>query len=206
MRRHTLQDATGVIAVDGEGNAVFVVGTTAPTDGIPGFAVGCQFLKLDGAAGTNTYINEGTSTACDFNLLSATVAELNQAVGDGDEVVITTNVITAAENGKTFYLSLAGGFTSTLPAPALGLRFRFIVKTAPTTAYVITTNAGANILYGHLVERAGGVGVAGAAQDTLNFVANQAIIGDWVEFYSDGTNWYLHGMVNVIAGATFAVT
>lgn len=122
------------------------------------------------------------------------------------EVVITTNVITATESGKTFYLSLAGGFTSTLPAPVAGLKFKFIVKTAPTTAYVITTNAGANILYGMMLERAGTAGVAGAARDTFNFVANQAIIGDWVEFESDGTNWYYHGMVDVAAGNTVAAT
>lgn len=122
------------------------------------------------------------------------------------EIVITTNVILAAENGRTYYLTLANGFTSTLPAPALGLQFRFIVATAPTTAYIITTNAGADILYGMIEERAGGAGVAGAARDTFNFVANQAIIGDWVEFYSDGTNWYYHGMVNVAAGNTVSQT
>lgn len=116
------------------------------------------------------------------------------------EIVITTNVIAASENGRTYFLSLIGGFTSTLPSPALGLRFRFIVKTAPTTAYIIT--AGAAILYGMMEERAGGVGVAGAGVTNFNFVANQAIIADWVEFYSDGTNWYYHGMVNVAAGNT----
>ena len=122
------------------------------------------------------------------------------------ESVITTNVITADETGKTFYLNLVGGFTSTLPAPALGLWFRFIVKTAPTTAYIITTNGGSDSMYGMMLERAGGAGVAGAARDTFNFVASQAIIGDWVEFYSDGTNWYYHGMVDVAAGNTVAAT
>ncbi len=122
------------------------------------------------------------------------------------EVVITTNVIAATENGRTYYLALANGFTSTLPLPALGLKFRFIVQIAPTTAYIITTNAGANILYGMMEERAGGAGVAGSAQDTFNFVASNAILGDWVEFYSDGTSWFYHGMVNVAAGTTVAVS
>ena len=128
-------------------------------------------------------------------------APINQS-----EIVITTNVLTAAESGKTFYLNLAGGFTTTLPAPAVGLYFRFIVKTAPTTSYVITTNGGADILYGMMLERAGTAGVAGAARDTFNFVANQSIIGDWAEFHSDGTNWYYHGMVDVAAGNTVAAT
>ena len=123
------------------------------------------------------------------------------------EVVTATNPILAAESGSTFYLSAAGGFTSTLPAPALGLVFRFVVKTAPTGAsYIITTTSGNNLLFGMFEERAGGAGVAGAAQDTQNFVVNAAIIGDWAEYRSDGTNWYIHGMVNVAAGITFAVT
>lgn len=130
----------------------------------------------------------------------------NLTPGDANEVVITTNAITAAENGKTFYLDLAAGFVTTLPAPAAGLRFRFIVKTAPTGApYVINTPT-ANIIYGMFVQRADGAGVAGAAQDTVNLVHNQAIIGDWAEFDSDGVNWYVHGMVNISAGVTFAAT
>lgn len=124
-----------------------------------------------------------------------------------DEVVITTNVIAASENGRTYYLNLAAGFTSTLPAPALGLKFRFIVKTAPTGApYVIVTTTGANLMFGMMEERAGTAGVAGSARDTFNFIHNQSIAGDWVEFYSDGTNWYYHGMVDVAAGNTVAQT
>lgn len=122
------------------------------------------------------------------------------------ELVTATNIITAFENGKTYYLNAAGGFTSTLPAPFKGAAFRFVVKTAPTTAYIIVTTSGANLMYGMMLERAGGAGVAGAARDTFNFVANQAIIGDWVEFFSDGTNWYYRGMVDVAAGNTVAQT
>jgi hypothetical protein len=152
-----------------------------------------------------------TSSAAELNILdgvTATAAEINQACDESanSEIVITTRAILAADSGKTFYLSLANGFTSTLPAPALGLRYRFIVKTAPTTAYIIVTNGGANLMYGMMVERAGGAGVAGAARDTFNFVANNAIIGDWVEMYSDGTSWFYHGMVDVAAGNTVAQT
>lgn len=157
------------------------------------------------ATGILTYgvLKDGAGTT-----LGATAAEINQYCDESakTEVVTATNVIAATESGKTFFLDAIGGFTSTLPAPALGLQFRFIIKTAPTTAYIITTNAGADILYGHMLERAGTAGVAGAARDTFNFVANLAIVGDWVEFYSDGTNYYYHGMVDVAAGNTVAAT
>lgn len=136
-----------------------------------------------------------------------TLVTADAAQNISSEVVVTTKTITALESGKTFYLSLAAGFTVTLPAPAAGLRYKFIVKTAPTGAsYIITTNAGANLLFGMFYERAGGAGLAGAAQDTQNFVVNQSIIADWAEYSSDGTNWYINGGVNVIAGVTFAVT
>lgn len=197
-------------------------GATVPSDGAVGYAPGCIFQQTDGTGESNyLYVNVGTLASANFDavdlniaeaaLLSgvtATAAEINMAADESanSEVVTTTNVIAAAESGKTFYLSLAGGFTSTLPAPALGMRFRFVVKTAPTTSYVITTDGGANIMYGMIEERVGGAGVAGAARDTFNFVANQAIISDWVEFYSDGTNWYYHGMTDVSAGSTVAAT
>jgi len=124
-----------------------------------------------------------------------------------DEVVTAVKIVTAAESGKTFFLALAAGFSVTLPAPALGLKYRFIVGIAPTGAtYAIGTNGSANIMYGKTVERAGGAGVAGAARDTFNFVNSQAIISDFVEFRCDGTNWHYFGMVDVAAGNTVAQT
>lgn len=125
------------------------------------------------------------------------------------EVVTAANVIAASESGTTFFLNLAGGFTSTLPAPAAGLRFKFIVSTAPTTAYIITTNAGANVLQGTVANNGAETEVNGvdiANQDTINFVANQAKVGDYVEMISDGTNWYVSGMIQDLANLTVAVT
>lgn len=43
-------------------------GATVPTDGEAGFATGCRFVKTNGALGTTVYTNEGTSSACDFNV------------------------------------------------------------------------------------------------------------------------------------------
>jgi hypothetical protein len=141
--------------------------------------------------GTNVRISGNAADLYDVTYNDGVMLE-----GNGQEVVTTTNVITAAESGKTFYLNAAGGFTSTLPAPAIGLKYKFIVSTykfivstAPTTAYIITTNAGANILQGTYLDIVGEL-VAISAQDTLNFVANTALVGDSLEVESDGTNWY----------------
>ena len=170
---------------------VFDESATVPADGTPGYSPGAIYIDNDATIGAQVWINVGTNTSCAFVNFDGS---LNAAV------LITTKTVTANENGKTFYLSLAGGFTTTLPAVALGLRYRFIVKTAPTTAYVIT--AGSAIMFGMMEERAGTAGVAGAGITNVNFVANNSIIGDWVEFYSDGTKWYYHGMVDVAVGTT----
>lgn len=119
------------------------------------------------------------------------------------ETVITTNVITAAESGKTFFLDLAGGFVSTLPAPESGLRFTFIVKTAPTTAYTIVTSGSANIIKGNANSVAGDAGDSGTSDDTISFVAAQSVAGDKVELYSDGTSWFAYAITRVAAGVTF---
>lgn len=118
----------------------------------------------------------------------------NNPVSYGDntpELVITTNVITAGENGKTFFLSLAGGFTSTLPALAAGLAFSFIVKTAPTTAYIILSATNDNII-GYPVASVGSDETANgnAAGDQINFTANVALPGDRVDVVCDGTSWF----------------
>ena len=161
-------------------------------------------------ANVNTGVSKVTSLAIGASgsevQVTATPAELNQYCHESvsNVVVITTKVLTAADSGKSFFLTLAGGFTVTLPAPALGLNYLFIVAVAPTTSYIITTNGSANILFGMTEERAGTAGVAGASKNTFNFVANQSIIADWVEFRSDGTNWYYHGMTNIAAGNTVA--
>jgi len=49
---------------------VFVIGATVPTDATPGFVTGCLFVHTDGGDGTALYVNEGTSSSCDFNALN----------------------------------------------------------------------------------------------------------------------------------------
>ena len=125
------------------------------------------------------------------------------------EVVTTTNVIDASESGTTYFLNLAGGFTSTLPAPAAGLHFKFVVATAPSTAYIIATNGGADILIGGVNELEVDTNSDGPYDnnaDVINFVASVAVVGDWVEMISDGTSWYFTGQPNADGGVTTATT
>jgi hypothetical protein len=124
---------------------------------------------------------------------------------DTVEVVTATNVITAAETGKTFFLSAAAGFESTLPTAAAGLRYKFIVATAPTSNGYTITGTPADKIFG-TVACSGAEntinGVTADANDNVILVHNQAKIGDTVTFISDGTNWYVNGNVNTYAAIT----
>ena len=137
---------------------------------------------------------------------AATVAN---AQGGAAASLTATKTVLPEESGTTFFLNLAGGFTTTLPAPALGLKYKFIVATAPTTAYVITTNGGADIMIGGINELEVDTGDDGPYDnnaDTLNLVASVAVVGDWVEFVSDGTSWFFTGQTNADGGVTTSTT
>lgn len=120
----------------------------------------------------------------------------------------SATTITTAQSGTLFTLGTAGGFTVTLPAVAncSGCEFEFVVKVAPTTAYII--HSAANNIHGAFVSidldaGADSSGTAGTAVDDITFVANKAKIGDKLHIVSDGTYFY----ATVIgSGATDAIT
>ena len=124
---------------------------------------------------------------------------------DSVETVTATNVITADESGKTFFLSAAAGFETTLPTAESGLRFTFVVATAPTSNGYTITGSPADKIFG-TVACSGAEdtvnGVTADASDNVILVHNQAKIGDMVTFISDGTNWYVNGNVNTFAAIT----
>jgi hypothetical protein len=210
--------------VDENGNCRWAYGTAVPTDTDTGYVTGCVFQHTDGGDNDAVYINEGTAASCDFNVatvgsavdfsgLTATVAEINQACDESAniEVVAATRVLVAADSGKTLFLSHATEFDTKLPAPAAGLRFKFIVANAPETAsYTITTNGTTqNVIYGSVsssdLDAGGDAALTNAtAVDVITFVDSKAKIGDWVEVICDGTNWYLQGHCQVFDAITLA--
>ena len=152
--------------------------------------------------GTVTYgtLNDGTTS------LTATTAELN-AAADIDarvENVTSTNTITVAESGKTFFLNSGTEFVSTLPAPAAGLEYTFIIKAAPASAsYEIKTNGDTDILIGLVTcATSDDLGANDDNADVITFVDGQAVVGDWVRVVSDGTSWYFSGACKVAEGIT----
>lgn len=123
------------------------------------------------------------------------------------EVVTATNVIAATENGKTFFLSSATEFVSTLPAPAAHLKFSFIVSAAPSGAdYTIVTTSSANIIKGQVytvdVNSATDPDFEVTSADTISFVSAKAVAGDRVDVVCDGTNWFAYGFCSVFDAIT----
>jgi hypothetical protein len=123
------------------------------------------------------------------------------------ETVTAANTITAEESGKTFFLSSATEFASTLPAAAAGLRYTFIVAAAPSGAsYTITTDSSANIIKGQVytldVNSVTDPDFEATGGDTISFVDAKAIAGDKVEVICDGTNWFAYGFCSVFDAIT----
>lgn len=209
--------ATG--AVEEFGGPIPAVYTAA--SGSQSFAGG---IALTGATGVNTVaIPDNLASALDITESSNTYIKcvttngsesvdigkvINAAAGVqgvvANEIVTATNVITAAESGKTFFLNSATEFVSTLPAVAAGLRFTFIVTAAPSGAsYTIVTNSSSNVIKGNQNSVAGDAGDFGTADDTITFVDGQSVAGDKVELWSDGTSWFAYAISKVAAGITF---
>lgn len=196
-----LNTLAGVVAGTSSASKAAVLGANKNLDVL---ALPVGGLAIGVGAGTPI-----TSSAAELNILTgvtATASEINQYTDESvrNEIVTATNVILASESGKTFFLNSATEFVSTLPAPALGLRFTFIVAAAPVGAsYTIVTNASANIIKGNQNSVAGDAGDFGVSDDTISFIDGQSVAGDKVELYCDGTSWFAYAISKLAAGITF---
>jgi len=115
------------------------------------------------------------------------------------------STLTADDSGKTILLNSTTEFATTLPAPAAGLKFEFIVVSAPVGAsYTVVTNASANIIVGKQFTAAATAGSNTTASDVIVFEAGQSVAGDRVELISDGTKWYAYAFSATTAGVSFS--
>ena len=130
-------------------------------------------------------------------LISITNDELRQVLET--QVISSAITLSAADSGKQFSLNAAAGAQITLPAVATsaGLNFRFTVQALfATTAWTIL--AASSVIQGGVIVNS--VNVLGANENTITFVASADTIGDFVQLYCDGVNWYVSG-VGATAGA-----
>lgn len=121
------------------------------------------------------------------------------------ETLTAASTLTAADSGKTYLLSSATEFATTLPAVADGLHFRFIVGAAPSGAsYTVVSEGGDNVIDGGAT--VAGAAVAAVNEDTITFTDGAAASGDWVELFCDGTNWYVSGQGIAATSIAFTAT
>lgn len=105
------------------GRGLLAYGTTVPSDTAAGYLPGCLFLHIDGSAGTQVYINEGTLASCDFNplvlpgvslsALTATAAELNFLDADLASNKLTQGTGVDGAEGYHASIARAGGLVIT---------------------------------------------------------------------------------------------
>ena len=134
-------------------------------------------------------------------------------VGAGKvESLITTKSLDVEDNGKTFFLNLAGGFTVTLPVistVAAGWQVRIIVGITPTTAYIVTENTASDTdkIVGNVTSSTSQTSASkfNATGFTLvTFVVSSgAVKGDYIDVICDGSFYYVSGNTTVPAAITF---
>lgn len=99
-----------------------------------------------------------------------------------------TRQLKQSENGAFVILNSATAFTTTLPKPKKGLTFKFFVKVAASaTGHVIAVGTGP-IMYGK-VSPSGAAAASTASKGRTNTQATSTV-GDGLEVWSDGTNWF----------------
>jgi hypothetical protein len=122
-------------------------------------------------------------------------------LGSDVETITAAKTLTKDDNGKTYFLNNATGFATTLPAPAAGLNFKFILKAVLSSGdHTVVTSGAAAIIEGHIV--VAGAVVLGVNEKQVNFKVTAGDVGDYVELTCDGTKWYLHGGAGASAGMT----
>jgi hypothetical protein len=114
--------------------------------------------------------------------------------------ITAAKTLVAGDSGTAYGLNAAAGVAVTLPALKAGLWFRFTTKAAfATTDFTIVSST--NVIEGNVL--VAGVHVAGSNENTISFVATAESLGDWVEIYCDGTNWYASGSGVTTGSITF---
>jgi hypothetical protein len=134
-------------------------------------------------------------------------------VEGGDVVVLTaagTIKLDDSYHGKLIVLKNAtGGQHFSLPAPKAGYRVSFVSGVDLATSNNVITARDADYAAANII--AGGISSPGVADftvgtevDVISFVQGVADIGDRVDLVSDGTQWYVSGVMGVSTAITLA--
>ena len=109
-------------------------------------------------------------------------------------------VVGDAETGELYFIDATNSVTITLPAPADGAYFKFMISVLVGSGktVVVKTKAANTLMDGYLVQESASGEVDALSQsdasanDKVTFGAG-ALAGSWLECYSDGTKWLCCG-------------
>ena len=117
------------------------------------------------------------------------------------ETITGAITLTNADSGKLFTLSASAGAQITLPAVTeAGFNARFTIGTAfATTNWTVKSLT--NVIQGSADVNS--TLVPGSNENTISFVATAETIADYIDIYSDGTNFYAYGIGQATGAITF---
>lgn len=182
--------------------------------GIAGAAY--PYAPSSSVAGAGAYFADTTGS----RLVSGLTSEYNSSGGFSQNIISgsgATVALTAAQSGSTILFDRAAGTIFTLPTPAIGLNYQFLVLTSVTSNnHKIITSAGTVFLkgaiaYGILDTTPGAnPGPKYTAADgstilaiTMNGTTTGGLFGTVLNVVcNSATNWIITG--NVIASGTIA--
>lgn len=131
-------------------------------------------------------------------------ASRNSSLLRVEEISGTSKAIGAAESGELYLLKCTGGCAITLPPAKEGayLKFLFADNTGTGGDITITAAATSSYIVGFVTTLVASAAVTqggqalGATGDVLTLADGAGIKeGSWIELVSDGTLWYLSGVL-----------
>jgi hypothetical protein len=120
-----------ILELDSSNDILRCAGNTLPADGLSGFAKGCVFIKLNASAGVSgTYENVGTSSSCDFNLVSSSSGTIFDVRNYGAKFDGTTDDKTAIQAALNAANAAGGGIVE---MPAGTAKYSGVMTVYPNT-------------------------------------------------------------------------
>jgi hypothetical protein len=144
--RHKVQDATGVVVSDVDGNALVRALASAPSDSEVGFQTGA--LHLD-TSNKRHHINVGTTSSSAWARSSPVREIINVTSADAKTLVLS-------DSGALVVIDFAGAVNIELPeanATNIGWSCEFLFKQAATGNVTIDSSRTADLWYGSIHTR-----------------------------------------------------
>jgi len=192
------------------------VGTTSTLNGAVSITPTSNQLKLGAVAHQVTISSTAPAAAAQTYTLYDAGQSCNIALGiDNSSALTASTTLTAAQSGSNFSCVQNGTaeVVATLPAAAVGLKFRFILTTAAANHFTILSAGAAGTMKGALMSSNGaaavnvstsGVNLASAVRARM--IGGTAIVGDFIVVECvDGTNWIAHGQSGATNGNIFVI-